>query len=84
MKFIVTATPNPAVDRGPIQADESAVVGRLRELGVIEQIYVRPDGISLTVLEAESPAEAQGHIESLPFYQHKALFIDLVEVRVAY
>jgi hypothetical protein len=83
MKFIVVAVPNRAVDREPIQAEETRAVERLRRLGVIEQIFVRADGSSsLTVLEAESEAAARVHVECLPFYQDGAMTVEIAEIRV--
>ncbi|MDV6271150.1 hypothetical protein [Rhodococcus globerulus] len=82
MKFVVVAIPNPSVDRAPIQAAETAAVGELHRSGMIDCVYARADGASsLTVLEAETEAEAREAIERLPFYIHGAMAVDIFEVR---
>ena len=85
MKFFVVAVPNRSVDRGPIQQEETEAVERLRNAGVIEQIFVRTDGTSsLSILEAESEAAVRAHVESLPFYEHGAMTVEIAEVRVVF
>jgi muconolactone delta-isomerase len=83
MKFLVVAIPDRTVDRGPIQQAETEAVDRLRSAGVIEQIFVRADGTSsLSILEADSEDAVRNHVESLPFYQHKAMTVEIAEIRV--
>jgi muconolactone delta-isomerase len=83
MKFIVVAEPISAADRHSVQAEETRVVSELRKLGVIEQIFARADGAaSITVLEAASEEAARRHIESLPFFVHGCMTVEIFEVRV--
>jgi hypothetical protein len=83
VKFFVVAKPT-AVDRVPYQEAETRGVQALRDLGVIEQLYVRLDGsISYTVVEAESEEVARAAFEQLPFVKNGVLAIELFPVRVA-
>lgn len=83
MKFVVVAAPTGA-DRAPYQEAETRAVRRLRDSGIIEQLYVRLDGaMSYTVVEAETEQAARAAFEDLPFVRNGILKIELFPVREA-
>ena len=72
MRFMVTLTPKPDhLDAiGPLIEAEQQRVAELRQTGVLEQIYVNRPGRAWLVLVADSAAEADRIVSSLPLHPH--------------
>jgi hypothetical protein len=81
MKLLVFSKPVPDADREPYIAEEEEAIARLRAQGVIEQIYVRNDGIgAVTVVEAPSVHEGVEILHQLPLVANGCISIEAVPV----
>lgn len=81
MKVLVFSKPEPGADRDRYIAEEGATIDRLHAESVIEQIYVRNDGVgAVTVVEASSPEEAVRLLHQLPLVANGCISIEAVPV----
>jgi muconolactone delta-isomerase len=72
VRFMVTLTPKPehAAAIGQLVGAEQQHVLELRQAGVLEHLYVNRPGRAWLVLSADSAAEAERVVASLPLHPH--------------
>jgi hypothetical protein len=81
MKLIVLTRNNPDADRTPHVEEEYRLIDELRTKGVIEQIFLRLDGLgSVVVCEDDSGQSLRARLEKLPFIRNACVQIaDVLE-----
>ena len=72
MRFMVTLTPKTNHDEAirRLLGAEQQRVSELRQSGVLEQVYVHRPGRAWLILVANSAAEAEQLVRSLPLHPH--------------